>query len=164
MKTIRIKIYRFEELTEDAQQKAIENLSHINVDYDWRESTYNDAGNIGLKLTGFGLDRNKHAEGEFILSANEVAQNIFNNHGAMCDTFKTSESFMEKWQPVFSAYMETEEGENVLQEIEDEYLNDLLSDYATMLQNESEYLQSDEAIKEMILANEYEFTIDGKQY
>lgn len=41
MRTIETKIYKFEELSEEAQQKAIENSNNINVDYqDWYDSVY----------------------------------------------------------------------------------------------------------------------------
>jgi len=101
MKTIEIKLYKFSELSKEAKQKAITELCDINVNYDWRESSYEDAKNIGLKITGFDLDREGYCNGEFLLSANEVCQNIFNEHGEMCETYKTAESFMEEWQPVF---------------------------------------------------------------
>lgn len=42
MRTIRIKLYKFNELSESAKEKAIESLSDINVDYEWWESTYED--------------------------------------------------------------------------------------------------------------------------
>ena len=38
----------------------------------------------------------------------------------------------------------------------------LLNDYLSLLSNEYEYLISDEAIKETITANEYEFYENGK--
>lgn len=169
MKTITINLYQFNELSEEAKQKAVQNLWDINVSFEWWDSTCEDAKNIGLKITSFDLDRNRHAEGHFLLSANEVVQNIFNNHGENCETYKTAQAFMNDWQPVFSSYMdetsenyESRESENKLQEIEENFLNDLLDDYSIILQNECEYLQSDEAIIEAIEANEYYFTIDGK--
>ncbi len=121
MRTVRTKVYKFDELSKEAQQKAIERLSDINVDYDWWQSTYEDAANIGLKITGFDLDQNRHAKGEFTLSANEVAANIFRDHGDSCTTYKTATVFMEEWQPVFDEYMQTEEGENKLIDIEDKF-------------------------------------------
>ena len=33
-----------------------------------------------------------------------------------------------------------------------------------MLQRESDYLMTDEAIKDTILCNEYEFTVEGNQF
>lgn len=161
MRTVRTKVYFFEELSEEAQQKAIQKHSDINVDFNWWECTYDDAENIGLKITGFDLERNKHASGNLTLSACEVAQNIINEHGETCKTHQTALSFLDKWNPVFANYMETEDGEDELMELEDEFLNNLLSDYADILQNESEYLQSEEAIKETLIANEYEFTKEG---
>lgn len=171
MRTIRIKLYKFSELSESAKQKAIENLSDINVDYNWWTSTYEDAENIGLKITSFELDRNRHAKGDFLLSANEVAQNIFSNHGHECETYTTAEKFMKEWEPIFINYMdeehemyESKESEEQLQEIENEFLISLLEDYSIMLQNEFEYLQEEEAIIETIEANEYEFTITGERF
>src|SRR6188768_1413086 len=105
MRTIRVKLYQFDELSEAAKEKAISNLSDINVDHEWWDSTYMDAENIGLKLTSFDLDRNRHAKGEFLLAVAEVAQNIFNEHGKECTTYLTADKFMEEWQPVFNEYM-----------------------------------------------------------
>jgi len=171
MRTIRTKVYSFNELSNEAQQTAINNMSDINVNHDWWTSTYEDAENIGLKITSFNLDRNRNATGEFSLSACEVAQNVFNEHGEDCETYKTAQKFIEVWQPIFDDYMdensenyESQELENTLQEMEDDFLNSLIEDYSIILQNESEYLQSDEAIKETILANDYEFTKDGNQF
>lgn len=164
MRTLRLKVYKFDELSDEAQQNALNELSDINVDPNWWDFTYEDAKDIGLKITSFNLDRNRHANGEFILAANEVAQNVLNYHGENCETYKITVSFMEVWQPIFNTYMETEEGEDELMEIEEQYLKDLLSEYSQILQNESEYLQSKESIKETILANDWDFLENGKMY
>lgn len=163
--------YSFEELSEDAKKKAINNNYAINVDYDWWESTYNDAKNIGLKITGFDLDRNRHADGEFLLAANEVAANIFKDHGESCETYKSAEKFISEWQPIFNEYMnensekyESAESESELQVIEDDFLKSLLEDYSIMLQTESEYLQSDEAIEDTLISNDCQFTKDGNRF
>ena len=50
MRTIRTKVYTFNELVVDAQQNAIEDNSNINVEHDWWILTYEDANMIGLKL------------------------------------------------------------------------------------------------------------------
>ncbi len=169
MKTKTINLYTFDELSDEAKQTAIDNLSDINVTYDWWQFTYEDAANIGLKITSFDLDRNRHADGEFLLSACEVAQNILNEHGEDCETYKTAENFLNDWQPVFNNYMdeshedyESSESEEKLNDLESEFLNSLLEDYSIMLQHECEYLQSVEAICETIEANNYFFTEDGQ--
>jgi hypothetical protein len=171
MKTVTIEIYKFDELSEAAKQKAIQKHSGINVDYDWWSSTYEDAEQIGLKITSFDLERNRHAKGDFTLSAAEVAQNILSNHGEMCETYKTAQKFLEEYNPIFSEYMdensekyESSEAEEEMQDIEQDFLNSLLEDYSIILQNECDYLQSDEAIIETLIANEYEFEQDGTRY
>lgn len=171
MKTIQLKLYSFEELSEEAQQKAIESNSDINVEADWWESTYHDAKNIGLKITSFDLERNRHAKGNFILSACEVAQNILNNHGENCQTYKTAKKFLEEFNPLFSEYLdessehyESSERESQLQDLEETFLNDILEDYSIILQNECDYLQSPEAIKETLIINEFDFLESGKRY
>lgn len=82
MKTKSYNVYKFNELSEESQQKAIENLYDINVDYDWWESTHEDAKTIGLEITEFDIDR----------GADIVAprQNIRVLHGARLFTRKFS--------------------------------------------------------------------------
>ena len=139
-------------------------LNDINLNYNWWEFTYEDAKNIGLKITSFDLDRNRHAKGEFILSACEVAQNILNEHGENCETYKTAQNFLNEFSPVLSSYMdensscyEDRETEEALQNLEDGFLTDLLENYSIILQNEYDYLCSEKAIIETILANDYTF-------
>lgn len=175
MRTETITIYTFEELSEEAQAKAIKRHYNINVHYDWWEHIYDDAKHIGLKLTGFGTDRDKHANGEFIDSAYDVARKIIAEHGETCDTYQTAQEFISDWNSLVEKYSDginkevvTEENEYEFDQdadyLEQEFLKYLLSDYATILQNESEYLVSDEAIKETLINNEYEFTENGEMY
>ena len=168
MKTIKIKIYEFSELSEEAKQKAISNLSDINVDDNWWRWTYEDAERIGLKITSFDLNRNRHCKGDFLINSLEVAQNILNEHGESCNTYKTAQNFLNCHAPIFADYLnresenyESSELENKLQDLEEDFLNDILEDYSIILQDESEYLQSDEAIVQTIEANEYFFDING---
>ena len=169
MRTIRIKLYKFNELSETAKQKAIDEWRNNNYDDSslaW-EQIKDDAKEIGLKIIS--LDDNRPNKGEFMLAANEVAQNILNTHGKDCETYKTASSFMEEWQPVFGNYMdesnkdyESQESEEKLMELEDEFLKSLLEDYRIMYNTDIEYQNSDEYITETIEVNNYEFTEDGK--
>lgn len=169
MRTITKTVYTFDELSDESKEKAINNLIYINVDYVWWDSMLWDAEDIGLKIITFDLDRHRHAEGYFLLSRNEVAQNILNNHGSQCGTYKTAQSFLDEHEAVFADYMnedsehfESYESEQKLLEIEDNFLKELLEDYSMMLQHEYEYRMSDEAIIETIEANEYEFYENGE--
>lgn len=166
MRTIRTKVYKFSELSKAAQETAIEVMNEINVDYDWWESVYEDAENIGLKITGFDIDRGSYCKGDFIISAHEVAANIVRDHGEKCETFKTAQSFLDTVNEIQNKYEELEgsEYEDEMIECEDEFLKSLLEDYRIILSKEYDYLTSEEAIIETIEANEYEFTKDGRRF
>jgi len=157
MKIKTIEVYSFDELSDDAKKKAIQKLCDINVDFDWWDSTYEDARNIGIKITGFDIDRKQTVSGEFINSAGETIQDILREHGENCETYKTAMRYKHNFD---LASDETDEDE--LSASEDEFLNDILEDYRIILRNEYEYLTSEEAIIETIKANDYTFTIDGK--
>jgi flagellin-like hook-associated protein FlgL len=171
MKTIRTKVYQFNELTEQAKEVAINwyrNTDSGDYSFAW-DNVKDDAKEIGLKIIEIS-DHRKNS-GEFMLAANEVAQNIFNNHGEGCDTYKTAQNFMEQWQPVFNNYMdenhedyESNESEDTLQELEDDFLQALLEDYRIMYNADIDYQSSDEYIIDQITANEYDFTADGKRF
>lgn len=171
MRTVEMKVFTFDELSEKAKEKAIGNLRHINVDYNWWEFVYEDAKNVGLKIESFDLDRNLHCVISPYVSAVECAENILNQHGETCSTYQIAEAFLESYQEPFSRYMdessddyESSELEDELMYLEEEFLNDMSNEYASILQREYEYLYSDEAIVETIRANEYEFTEDGELF
>jgi hypothetical protein len=159
----KINLYEFAELTPEIQQKVIENKYDINVDFEWWESIYEDAANIGLKITGFDIDRASYYKGQFINNATETAENIINEHGENCETYKTAKLFLEELNFLTLKYVNIEDcPENEIEEIEDYFCNSILEDYRIILQNEYEYLTSEKAIIETIKANEYLFTIDGE--
>jgi hypothetical protein len=170
--TVVRELFTFDELSEDAKQKAIDSNRCISTCDEWWDGVDMDAENIGLKITSFDLDRNRHATGDFLLSATEVAANIIRDHGDMCDTFKTATDFLSEHSRLFEIYSDERENENgeweALRDAEDdlctcetEFLNDLLECYSGMLQREWDYLNSDDAIIEAIQSNGCEFTKSG---
>jgi hypothetical protein len=54
-RTVRTKVYKFNELSEQAKEKVIDNLWDINVDYDWYELTIDGLKERG-KEKGFDID------------------------------------------------------------------------------------------------------------
>jgi hypothetical protein len=143
--TRQYKVFEFKELSEQAQEKALEKLQAWNVDGEWWENTYGDAEMIGLKITSFDIDRDSYVKGEFTESEVDVAQSILDSHGEMCETYKTAKKFLDG-----------------IEALKEEFRKSLLEDYRIILQKEYEYLTSREAVEEMCEANEYRFTEDGK--
>lgn len=156
--TVHTDVYRFDELSDDAKRKAIENLYDINVSFDWWDPTYHDAGNIGCKIHEFDTSR-KNDIRLTCDDARKTADLILGNHGEMSDTYKLAEQYRKD----FDALTQDEDGELLHQdELDTEFERALGEEYLSILRQEYEYLTSEEAIIEAIKANEYEFLDDGK--
>jgi hypothetical protein len=168
--TITRNLYPFDELSEEAKDKARNLWREASCHDEWWECIYDDAKEIGLKITGFDLNNRKEIDGEFTLSAAEVVRNILNNHGETCDTRSTAEAFLKEFTPLYADYLdeysekyESREAEEELLEMEGEFLKSLLQDYFSILGKEYDYYYSDEQVEEAIACNEYEFTEEGKR-
>lgn len=170
-----IKIYKYDELTEEQKQKVLENLSNINVDFDWWEFIYDEVKELGFEITEFDIDRPNYCKIKFINSSTKIAEGIMKNHGDTCETYQHAKAFLDNWSKFVEKYSNGINKEKVSEEnydifdkctenLEDEFLNDLQYDYLKMLNNEYEYQINREAIEETIRLNEYEFTEDGKIY
>jgi hypothetical protein len=184
MRTEQVKIYKFEELSDEAKEKAIEEFRGTNLDSDWWDFIYEDARNVDLKITGFDTGRGNRINIEFYGLAKDTAESILREHGDDTETYKLAKEFIKTnnfLQNTIEVYTElleeTELGyeqeryaENLkfhddkMGSLSDEFLKDLGEECLSILKDEAEYLQSDEAIIETIEANEYEFLQDGERY
>ena len=175
MRTVEVKVYSFDELSESAKQKAISSNSEINLQHEWWESVYEDAEICGLKIESFDLDRNRHCEGYFIENAYDSAFKFKENHGAESPTHILSAAFIDDYNKLVEKYSDGVQTDKVADnneyefdleanDLEDEYLKSLLEEYSLILQKEYEYLSSEEAIAESLRINSYEFTEDGEDF
>jgi hypothetical protein len=171
MKTKTIEIYSFAELSEEAKEKAIQQFSDLNLYDDWWDCIYEDAEEIGLKITEFDIDRNRYAKGDLYYTCREVAQKIMDNHGELCDTYILAKSFMQDWSTQEEAFNNDPDNEDddfedssEADDLCEEFERALLEEYSCILEKEYEYRHSEAAIIETIEANEYEFTKNGKLY
>jgi hypothetical protein len=175
MKTITMNVYKFDELSDEAKEKAVEKLWDINVDHEWWDSIYYNAENIGCKISGFDIDRGSYVALSLEKDIEEVVRLILENHGEETDTFKLAATFQKGRAELVTKYSDGVNLEEVTEDNEYEYDNDaddmeeeftraLGKEYLSMLRNEYEYLTGREAIIETIEANDYDFTEDGKIY
>jgi myo-inositol catabolism protein IolC len=164
MRTITTNVYSFDELSEQAQQNAIEKLYDINVNFDWWEYVYSEAKELGMEINGFSLDRNYHCNIKLTDSAVSICHKIVENHSA-CETYKTAKEYIQKYDELFAKYEDTTENQHIindeLYDLDEEFTKQIEQNYLSMLKSEYEYKTSEETIKETIIANEYEFTEDG---
>src|ERR1700754_4941823 len=96
MRTVRTKVYEFNELSPDAQQKAIDHFSDINVGFNWWQQVYTDAETIGIKITEFDLDHGTIG-GKLLYSLTYCGELITANHGDQCETYKTAKAYLAEW-------------------------------------------------------------------
>jgi len=153
--TIVKKWYKFDELSERGQAKAISDNYTWNVDMDWWVFTYEDMKTVGLRCHGFDIDRGSYCKLEFMWSADQTADKILTEHGETCDTYKLAMEFKADVEKLDENY-------NGYSDLVDQFKKDLQTEYLSILRNEFEYLTSAECIKESIIANEVEF--DGDKY
>ena len=97
---------------------------------------------------------------------------IIDNHGDTCETYRTAETYLKDKDNLIYMAERDENGDFVneydldgdLDDLDSEFLKSILEDYRIILSKEYDYLTSEEAIRETINANEYEFYEDGEMY
>src|SRR6188474_2749885 len=89
-----IQVFKFEELSDKAKDNARDWFREASSGDEWWESTYENAENVGIKITGFALDRGSYCKGHFISRADETAHKIEKEHGEVCETFKTAKAYL----------------------------------------------------------------------
>jgi len=153
-------VYKFDELTEEGKRKALENLYDINVDFDWWDSTYDDAETIGCKITEFDLDRGSYCR-LTCPDAHETARLIVENHGEMCETYKLAKEYLKDYDAAGEG-PDSDTADEIRDDLNGEFERALGEEYLSLLRQEYEYLTSEEVIKETIEANDYDFTSEGR--
>jgi hypothetical protein len=174
MRIIETEVYTFDELSDDAKEKAVNNLSQINVNYDWWDCTYETFRELGIRIEHFDLGRRSEIGIDLIEPYDEVATNIISTFGE--NSLKANaQYFIEQRDKLvkelgegneMSGYSVKEcnevEFDERIETIEGYYLKQIKRDALHWLRGEFEYLLSDESIIDTIEANEYEFTKEGK--
>jgi len=164
--TVTQEIYTFEELSEDVQARVIEKNCDFNVNYNWWNCTYEDAKMVGFKIESFDLDRDRYVDGDFTDTAEYAARAIIENHGETCETYILAKDYLA--QLLIVTMKHTAEGGDDEDldtlDIDEAFLKDLRREYHKILVKEYDYLTSDEAIRETMIANEYQFYEDGDFY
>lgn len=191
MRTIETQVYKFDELTEEAQEKAIEKLWDINIDYGWDECTldefkealdligvYNaDISYSGFSSQGDGLSFSGNYK--YIKGGKEKMKTEFPW------IYEKIESDLIALQKLQKKYFYRINGnivrtshyyyhENTVKfsqgfyfdyDIEDELteiFRSIMQSFYSLLEKNYDYLTSKEAIMETIKVNGYEFTEEGE--
>ncbi len=190
MRTKTIKIYKFEELSKEAKNKAIEDQmsNESYLDYEWfdylHEGFIEELNTIGVNCKEFYWDlyRNERfkakdievTDNQKLLKSAGLTKWLIINELRNEKTEIYSIGLSENGEAEVEIDFENEDNlsdeEYVDREKEVEELNEKITDFMEekfeeflgRLQKDYDYLMSDEGIKEDLEANDYEFSIDGK--
>ena len=201
--TVKTEVFKFDELSEKAQQAAIEKLYDLNVDYDWWDSVYDDAKTIAA-LMGIDIDDiwfsgfSSQGDGacfegsyeyqkgapkavrdyapldnELVRIANELQDIQKKRFYGLHATVKQSGRCNHEYCTDINVYErrtlrdghETDEDASIeVDEAIVEALRDFMRWIYKQLKKEYDYRTGEEAIKDCIEADDYEFTAEGKLY
>lgn len=175
MKTIEVNLYQFEELSNEAKENAIEKNRIMNVEHDWWDCTYESMKEVGVKINSFDIYyRNINIT---IEDSEHTASKTIEYYGEGMEVVKISKRFIADRDALIKKLGEgndidgysvkeefIDEYDEEIEYLEEEYRKEMAEEILTWLRDEYEYLQTDEAVAETLIANDYEFTEEGEIY
>ena len=180
MREMTVTVYSFNELSEAAQERALNDFRYTDVEFNWYEDTFDTiraAGKlIGLDIGQIHFDAYSYctfdADYEYVRGAAKAVRKGFSWADDLCKVAKDLQDLQKRHFYSLSCAVTKGRSMNYYrcfrfgEDYECDDLGDILDDFAhwarILLRDEYKYLTSDEAVKEAIEANEYEFTEDGK--
>lgn len=164
MKQINLTVYEFNELSDSAKKKAINDYSARCYDYEWWDFIYEDASYLCLDIHSFDIDR-RSIDIRYNDDPEYVGVRIINNWGKDSELYKIANNYLESASKLL--VIETEDelyDSDELIALNDDFLHELGEVFLSYLQSEYEWRHSEEYISEIFECNEYEFFEDGSLY
>ena len=164
MKTIEIKVYKFEELDKQTKEKVIDNYRNINVeDFQWYDWIKEDFIRLGLEIRSFDLDRGSFAE-IHIEDFEQTSKSIIKEFRNSVAIKQTAKNYLDEYNKIQANFKEDEDIERELEILDEEYQKEYSEDILSYLRANYEWETSDESVINTIEANDYDFTTEGKIY
>lgn len=150
MREITLQIYSFEELSEEAKQKALDNHRFSSVEcYEWWEHVYEEAARDGVAIREFNTYNSS-----IHLVIQDIEKLIANRHDEFA-LMLMAELDEEKADPYYDDYS------HAFHVAAETYCKKY---YLNALQTEYDYLTSDSIVAEFLDANDYSFLEDGRDW
>jgi hypothetical protein len=164
MKQILVNLYKFSELSESAQKKAIDKHLDILTYWNWWEYIYEDAKRIGLSIHSFDLypdsiDIRYEDDPEY------VANQIFKEWGGLTKMAELANNYLSS--AAKCEVIETDDeliDSDELIKLNEDFLNDLGYHFLNFLQTDYEWRTSDSAIGEELELQDFYFLEDGSRF
>lgn len=146
------------------RERVLEKNRDLNTLHEeWWECVYEDARRIQLEIDSFDCYRNE-ITGSFLGSPIDTVELILNEHGEDCDTYRLAKEYQELFTADCLARhcLGEDDWEEAGEELEKEFKYKLLKLYLKSLDEQYEYMVSDEAIIDTIELNEWKFDETGE--
>ena len=165
MRLITKAVFKYDELSESAKQKAIEQYADIQVDYHWWETIYDDADRIGLKIKSFDTYR-RTIDIVYEYNPDDVAFRILKEWGEGTAMYSLADYFLASYNELKVIEDDEEQlyDDDDMIALNDEFLQRLGEEFLSILISEYEWRTSEESIAECIEANDFEFYENGTRY
>ena len=164
MKTIEIKVYKFEELDKQTREKVIDNYRFINVeDRFWYDFIKDDFNRLGLEIQEFDIGRRNYAK-IYIDNFEDTSKNIIEEFGDSVLIKQTAKNYINEYEKIQANFKEDEDIEREVELLDEQYEKEYSEDILSYLRSNYDWETSDEAIYQTIEANDYDFTTEGKIY
>lgn len=164
MKTIEIKVYKFDELDKQTKEKVIENYRYINVeDFQWYDWIKDDFNRLGLEIQEFDLGRRNYVK-IYIENFEDTSNYIIKEFGDSVLIKQTAKNYLKELKEIVSNFKEDEDIDREFEALDENYQHEFEADILSYLRANYEQDISDEAVIDTIEANDYDFTTDGKIY
>jgi hypothetical protein len=151
-------VYKFEELSEESKDLALENYWSINVDHDWWFYGVSDAAKeLGLEIQSFDLGRDWSIDIKYHTYFYKIAEDILKTFSRNWEIFKISQYFLNNIKGL-------DQNDEEYERLEYEYCKALENEFLNLLKAEYDFLTSKEMIKDTLVLNSYNFTKNGKIY
>jgi hypothetical protein len=169
MKTMEIAVYEFDELHTDVQERLANDYINSSLYY-WDETVRQRAKDVGLIIDSYDLDRYE-LELKLCYSPYEIADKIIMEYGQDASISILSKQFLQARDLLVKKYSDGVNLDRVaednewdfdveLEELEDDYKQELAGEYISELRNEYEFVTSFKYAREML--NDNQFTEDGQ--
>lgn len=158
MKTIEIKLYKFDELSDEAKEFAVKDNIDILTDFGsyWYEPTIQTFKDLGIDIEDFDLYSYNIAF-ELTQSVEQICKNIIKGMGyewaEICQNYLNSVDAQLALEPV---------DQDMLEEMEALFLKDLELNILGWLDDEYRHLTDKDTIANYLSEQDYDFTEKGE--
>lgn len=174
-----VKVFQFDELSEDAKEKARDWYRNGGLDYEWWDMDFEDFREelleIGVETDTFWfalppdradylvankpsiVDPRKLLKASGVDLRTKAARDILNYEADL------SIGLNQYGSGSHQSHYVSADNEEIADKVE-EFFTDKLHEFKVRLENQQDYLYSDESVDENIRINEYEFTENGRRW